>query len=139
MIKEQDERLVAERRPIPHPQPQPPISMNDRSLFTIDDLYQIGWLEDPRFSPDGRWVAFVRVSVDRIGNRYRRAIWLTPVEGGPPRRFTAGSKSDTSPRWSPDGRRLAFVSNRDGDLPQIYVIDIAGGEARCLASLRYGA
>ena len=111
---------------------------DDRSLFMIDDLYQLGWLEDPRFSPDGRYVAYVRVSVDRVRNRYRHAIWLAPVDGGPPRRFTAGVKSDTAPRWSPDGRRLAFVSNRD-DTAQIYLIDRDGGEARKLTAMPQGA
>ncbi|HEU5099243.1 MAG TPA: hypothetical protein VFU22_09500 [Roseiflexaceae bacterium] len=113
--------------------------MSDRTPFTIDDLYQLGWLEDPRFSPDGRQVAFVRVSVDRVGNRYRRAIWLAPTDGGLARRFTAGAKIDTSPRWRPDGRGLAFCSNRDGEVAQIYMIDTAGGEARTLTSLPYGA
>jgi len=65
--------------------------------ITVDDLYQLGWLEDPRFSPDGRQVAFVRVSVDRAGNSYRHAIWLAPTDGGTARRFTAGAKSDTTP------------------------------------------
>jgi dipeptidyl aminopeptidase/acylaminoacyl peptidase len=112
---------------------------DDRSAITIDDLYQLGWIEDPRFSPDGRFVAFVRVTVDRAGNRYRRAIWLAPTDGAPPRRLTAGTKSDTSPRWSSDGRRLAFVSTRDGDKPQIYIINIDGGEARRLTHMRQGA
>jgi dipeptidyl aminopeptidase/acylaminoacyl peptidase len=112
--------------------------MSERSPFTIEDLYQLGWLEDPHFSPDGRQVAFVRVSVDRVGNRYRRAIWLAPADGGPARRFTAGAKADTSPRWRPDGRRLAFCSNRDGEVAQIYLIDPAGGEARKLTNLPYG-
>ena len=65
--------------------------MNDRTPITIDDLYQLGWLEDPRISPDGGQVAFVRVSVDRDGNTYRHAIWLAPADGRPARRFTAGA------------------------------------------------
>jgi dipeptidyl aminopeptidase/acylaminoacyl peptidase len=112
---------------------------DDRSAITIEDLYQLGWIEDPRFSPAGRLVAFVRVTVDRPGNRYRRAIWLAPADGSPPRRLTTGAKGDTTPRWSPDGRRLAFVSTRDGDKPQIYIINIDGGEARRLTQMRQGA
>jgi dipeptidyl aminopeptidase/acylaminoacyl peptidase len=112
---------------------------DDRYPVAIDDLYQLGWLEDPRFSPDGRSIAYVRVTVDRAGNRYRRTIWLAPTDGGPPRRFTSGSTSDTTPRWSPDGRRLAFVSTRDDDTAQIYLIDLDGGEAHKLTSMLHGA
>src|SRR5215213_2153203 len=111
----------------------------EQTPFSADDLYQLDWLEDPRISPDGRYVAYVHVSVDRTRNSYRRAIWLAPADGGPARRFTAGAKSDTTPRWRPDGRRLAFCSNRAGDATQIYTIDLAGGEARQLTSLPYGA
>jgi dipeptidyl aminopeptidase/acylaminoacyl peptidase len=122
--------------------------MSERvSPFTIDDLYQLGWVEDPRVSPDGRCVAFVRVTVDRVANRYRRAIWLAPTNpdasraegGGPPRRLTAGVASDTAPRWSHDGRRLAFVSDRAGDTPQLFVIDLDGGEAQMVTRAPQGA
>lgn len=103
--------------------------MNERTPITVEDLYQLGWLEDPRVSPDGRLVAYVRVTVDRAGNRYRRAIWLAPTDGSSPRRLTAGLKSDTSLRWSPDGRRVAFVSDREDEAQQLYIIDVGGGEA----------
>lgn len=106
--------------------------------LTVDDLYRLGWLEQPRVSPDGRWVAYVYVTPDRAGDTYRRAIWLAPTDGGPPRRFTAGEQSDTAPCWSPDSRRLAFVSTRSGT-PQIYLIDRDGGEARRLTSAPHGA
>jgi dipeptidyl aminopeptidase/acylaminoacyl peptidase len=111
----------------------------ERTPIAIDDLYQLGWLEDPRVSPDGRHAAYVHVTVDRAANRYRRAIWLAPLGGGAPRRFTAGGRSDTQPRWSPNGRWLAFVSDRDGDQPQLYLIRADGGEARRLTSLPRGA
>ena len=63
-----------------------------------------------------------------------RSGWR-PADGGPPRRFTAGAKSDTTPRWSPDGRRLAFCLDSRRRAAQIYMIDLAGGEARKLTSL----
>lgn len=98
----------------------------------------MAWLEDVRISPDSRFVAYVKVSVDRRANAYARAIYLAPTAGGPPRRLTRG-KQDHQPRWSPDGARLAFVSSRDDERGQIYLIELAGGEARQLTSAPNGA
>jgi dipeptidyl aminopeptidase/acylaminoacyl peptidase len=107
--------------------------------ITVEDLYDLAWLEDVRISPDGRFVAYVRVSVDRRANAYRRAIYLAATAGGAPRRFTQGTKQDRQPRWSPDGSRLAFVSNRDDERGQIYVIAVDGGEARQVTAHPNGA
>lgn len=112
-----------------------------RRLLTAEDLYALQIVEDPQISPDGRRIAFVRVTVDQVANRYRRHIWLATLRpGGPPliRQFTYGPHADTSPRWNPDGQTLAFVSAR-GDKPQIYLISLAGGEARPLTARRAGA
>lgn len=109
------------------------------SPFTVDDLYDLAWLEDVRLSPDGRNVAYVRVSVDRVANAYRRTIYLSATDGSALRRFTQGTRQDRQPRWSPDGQRLAFVSSRDDERGQIYVINIAGGEAQQLTNTPNGA
>ncbi|MFN8470841.1 MAG: S9 family peptidase [Anaerolineae bacterium] len=112
----------------------------DRLPISPDDIYQLDWLEDAQLSPDGRWVAYVRVSADRLKNGYRRAIWVAATDGStPPRQFTSGAASDSSPRWSPDGTRLAFQSTREGDKDQIFVLRFDGGEARALTKLPNGA
>ncbi len=108
------------------------------SRFAVDDLYELGWIEDPRLSPDGRFTAVVWVTVDRVANRYQRQIAIVPVSGGPLRRFTRG-KHDIQPRWSPDGRWLLFVSQRDDERGQIYLIPTDGGEARQLTAMPNGA
>lgn len=107
--------------------------------LTIDDLYEMAWLEDVRMSPDGHYIAYVQVHVDRINNRYRRNIYLVTTTNGFIRRFTTGSRDDHSPRWHPQSRRLAFVSNRDDKAGQIYVIAIDGGEAQQLTAMPNGA
>ena len=110
------------------------------SLITPEDLYQLAWVEDPQISPDGTWVAFVKLTVDQAHNGYHRALWLVPTSGGEPRQFTSGTHQDHSPRWSPDGRQIAFVSTRaDNNKPQIYLIGLNGGEARKLTDMRQGA
>jgi dipeptidyl aminopeptidase/acylaminoacyl peptidase len=112
--------------------------MPDPSLITPQDFYDIVTVQDPQISPDGDWIAFVRVSVDRVENTYRRAIWLAPSDGSPPKPFTSGGK-DHTPRWSPDGTHLAFVSTRGGEKPQIFLIPTDGGEARPLTDMTQGA
>lgn len=68
-----------------------------------------GWrIVQPRWSRDGRHVAFVAV-VDDVADLY-----VMPRNGGPPRRLTRDPAEDGSPDWSPDGRHLYFTSRRDG-------------------------
>ncbi len=110
-----------------------------RRLITTEDLYRIVYVEDPRISPDGKWIAYVHVSIDRLENTYRRNIWLAPTDGSPPLQLTRGGK-DSEPRWSPDGAMLAFTSAR-GEKPQIYLLRVAapGGDPRPLTSMENGA
>ncbi|MCS6909281.1 MAG: S9 family peptidase [Anaerolineales bacterium] len=108
--------------------------------LSAEDLYALKSVEDPQLSPDGRYLAFVRVDVDKLGNKYDRHLWLVDLtERRPtPRQFTFSAKSDFNPRWSPDSRTLAFVSTRN-EKPQIYLIAVNGGEARPLTSMPNGA
>jgi len=114
--------------------------MPKKKLVTAEDLYELQFVEDPQLSPDGKRIAFVKMSLDKLTNKYKRSIWLTDLSTATPttRQFTFGSKPDTSPRWSPDGKTLAFVSARN-DKPQIYLIDLTGGEARAITSMPNGA
>jgi dipeptidyl aminopeptidase/acylaminoacyl peptidase len=61
---------------------------------------------EPRFSPDGSDLAFVRP--DEQG---RKQLWTIPLDRGEARRITdvPGGVSDHA--WSPDSRYMAFVSH----------------------------
>ena len=61
---------------------------------------------DPRFSPDGRWLTFLR-----RGNATSKQIWIMPVDGGEARQLTKVSGGVSEHAWSPDARRIAFVSD----------------------------
>jgi dipeptidyl aminopeptidase/acylaminoacyl peptidase len=58
----------------------------------------------PRWSPDGKWIAFEST---RDGDSQ---LYLLPTDGGEPRKLTTISTGASQALWSPDGKALAFVS-----------------------------
>ena len=78
----------------------------------------------PRWSPDGRSIAFLRDS----GGDERFQIWLMRRDGKRLRQLTedvsAGHREIT---WSPDGTRIAFTSNSGGRRYRVEVIEVATG------------
>jgi dipeptidyl aminopeptidase/acylaminoacyl peptidase len=120
----------------------PDVSRAAKRPITETDLFKFVWTADPRISPDGRQVVYVRVTVNEKKDGYDTALWIVPTDGSePPRPFTSGP-SDSSPRWSPDGTRLAFVrsvqKDGHGQPPQIYLMSTRGGEAAALTDLPDG-
>jgi tricorn protease len=76
----------------------------------------------PRFSPDGKWIAF---SSDRNGNL---DVYLIPAAGGTVKQLTSHSAEDTVLNWSPDGRSVLFSSNRGEHFqPLLYTVGVDGG------------
>jgi dipeptidyl aminopeptidase/acylaminoacyl peptidase len=105
--------------------------------FSATEMMSLKRLADPQIAPDGQRVVFVLTEVDLEANSKSSDLWLVPVRGGEPRRITRHPASDSRPRWSPDGRRLAFISARDGG-PQVFVLDLTGGEAKRVTSFAGG-
>ncbi|MFO7734338.1 MAG: protein kinase [Candidatus Aminicenantes bacterium] len=74
----------------------------------------------PRWSPDGRRVAFYST---RTGNR---EVWIMPVDGGPARQMTRGKAESMFPAWAPDGGEI--VKHGDG----LAVLSVQDGRERRL-------
>jgi tricorn protease len=78
----------------------------------------------PRFSPDGKWVAF---SSSRYGDY---DVFVIPAEGGEAKRLTYHSAPDTVVGWSRDSKRVIFSSARGRvypGIPSLYEVSIDGG------------
>lgn len=84
----------------------------------------------PRFSPDGRWIAF-------LSNRYGNYdVFVIASSGGAARRFTYHTGNDEVVGWTRDSRNVTFRSSRgDGVFPSVatlYQVSIEGGPETAL-------
>lgn len=103
--------------------------------FTPQDLFALSMASDPRISPDGTRIAYVRVSNDIMTDRARRSIWLVDARTGEQVPLAGGADASTFvPVWSPDGTRIAYVST-EGGAAQLWVKWLKGGEAVRLTGL----
>lgn len=87
----------------------------------------IAWDEQPRFSPDGRYIAFTS---DRGGGDN---IWTLDREGGDLTQVTEESfRLLNSPVWTPDGEYIAarkhFTSTRSAGAGEIWLYHRTGGQ-----------
>ncbi|HEX2094586.1 MAG TPA: hypothetical protein VHG28_19430, partial [Longimicrobiaceae bacterium] len=63
----------------------------------------------PRWSPDGRWIAFLADRGDR------NQVYVLRAAGGEAQKLTAVKEGVNAFRWSPDGKRIAFSSTEAED------------------------
>ena len=78
----------------------------------------------PKFSPDGKWVAFTG---DYDGNT---DVFVMPSGGGEPRRLTSHPGSDGVLGWTPDGKKILFRSSRVSQPPdytRLFTVSPEGG------------
>ncbi len=85
----------------------------------------------PRFSPDGRSIAFTG---EYDGNR---DVYVIPAEGGEPRRLTWHPDMEEVIDWTPDGQKVIFRSkSRNNTLSgfewHLFTVPVGGGEAEML-------
>ena len=84
----------------------------------------IGFESQPKFSPDGKWIAF---SGDYDGNR---DVYVIPAAGGEPRRLTWHPLGDRVIDWQPDGKAVRFQSSRTSFTmreQQLWTVPLTGG------------
>lgn len=102
------------------------------ATLTIEDYATMAQPSVPRWSPDGKRIAYVLTKADLERSAYDSDVWIVDATGRNGRQLTRARGADFQPRWSPDGTRIAFLSDRDGK-NEIHAIDPDGGEAQKLA------
>jgi dipeptidyl aminopeptidase/acylaminoacyl peptidase len=68
----------------------------------------------PRWSPDGKFLAFVRAA-EKDGKAEPPQLSILPMSGGDSFSFTDLPKGASNPVWSPDGKTIAFTSETNPD------------------------
>lgn len=117
-------------------------------------------VSEVEWSPDGRWLAFVRPdTLPRRVREWRKKkwdqvvedqrlqyphLWIAEVATGKTRRLTTGSQWVWNARWSPDSRAIAFLSSPtgkpdDANLTDVGVVGVAGGPVRKLGVMGNGS
>ncbi len=79
----------------------------------------------PAYSPSGTLVAY---QADFEGNE-DHDIFTVSSDGKRRGRVTKDQADNQEPHFSQDGSRIAFISNRDGDIENLFVAGADGGEA----------
>ncbi len=112
-----------------------------KAPITHETMWAMKRVGAPVPSPDGKWVVMSVVEPAYDPKEQVSDLWIVPAgANAPPRRLTSTKGSESGAAWSDDSRRLVFAAKRDGDeFAQIYLLDLAGGEAQRLTAQNGGA
>lgn len=69
----------------------------------------------PSYSPDGRWLAFLRAETDASGKPGKTQLWVMPTDGGEARRLSDNTLGVEALAWSGDSTRLAYTAREPED------------------------
>ena len=83
----------------------------DVPSFKNLDVFELEYASDPRISPDGQSIVYVRRGMDIMKDRAYGRLWVTNRDGSDHRKLTSRESNESNPRWSPSGDRIAFVSS----------------------------
>ncbi len=100
----------------------------------------VAWDMQPRFSPDGNWIAFTS---DRAGKNERSGdnLWIMRSDGSEPTQITNESfRLLNGPAWSPDGNYLVarkhFTGRRSLGAGEIWMYHRAAKDANAMEGVQ---
>lgn len=90
-----------------------------KHLLAQADIFSLEHAADVQISPDGRFLAYVRVVPDIRTDASTPEIRIVDLRTQAQRALATGSSS--APRWSPDGSRIAYLGSDTGGPARLYV------------------
>lgn len=108
--------------------------------MTPKQLTEIQSISSASIAPDGSRIAAVRsvpraLFKDENGSNWSELIVVDPSDGSLTP-FVTGKVNISRVKWLPDSSAISFLAKRDGDDHRsLYVIPVAGGEARRVLAL----
>jgi dipeptidyl aminopeptidase/acylaminoacyl peptidase len=94
-------------------------SQSSKKLEPID-VFSLEFVSDPKISPDGNKVLYVRNFKDIMTDNNFSNIWIINYDGTNNTPLTTGNQNDFSPEWSNSGKMFTYKSNIDGSA-QLYL------------------
>jgi TolB protein len=110
-----------------------PIIVTDINTGDSTDLTegQTTGNESPRWSPDGKQIAFASARGGEMDQR--NEIYVMDADGKNVRNVSKHPQEDFDPKWSADGHSLVFASLRNGTT-QMFKVDLVSGLTRQLSN-----
>jgi Tol biopolymer transport system component len=83
------------------------------AVNVVADFPPVMYYLYPRWSPDGRWIAFQR------GDSIRFDVFVAPSAGGEARQLTSDNTMMNGFAWLPDSSGIVYTSSRGGTMPYL--------------------
>ena len=108
----------------------------NRVVREIPDTSLLYW-EDPTYSPDGRWIAFVNNSTSHEDPDRRSQLFVLDAHGMNLRRVTSEPREKILASWSPDGEHPLY-ENVLYEQRGLFVVNASGTGRQEITTTQYG-
>ncbi len=109
---------------------------SDKALtrFSGADVFDLEWASEPKISPNGRQIVYVRKRMDIMRDERQSRLWLVNSDGTNHQIVTGNDSNESAPVWSPQGDRIAYIGQSEAGA-NIYVYWLDSGKTARLTSL----
>ena len=90
------------------------------NTFNPIDVFSLEYVSNPKISPDGKKVLYVRNFKDIMTDKNYSNIWIIDYDGTNNTPLTTGNQNDFDPTWSNSGDKFTYKSNSDNSV-QLYL------------------